>query len=166
MKNKMAVKLASYFFITLLLFFLVISVLFITLFRNHIIDFYKSDMLTQAEAMADNLTEYMGQTGGWNRQGGIRTYIQVLNDISTKNIWIVDEDLNFLMTGRGMTGQITYSDLPSNAEILVQNAFKGESSFSEEFSGFLDEPSLTAGVPIMDGSTVKGALLLHSSIAG
>ena len=166
MKNKMAVKLASYFFITLLLFFLVISVLFITLFRNHIIDFYKSDMLTQAETMADNLTEYMGQTGGWNRQGGIRTYIQVLNDISTKNIWIVDEDLNFLMTGRGMTGQITYSDLPSNAEILVQNAFKGESSFSEEFSGFLDEPSLTAGVPIMDGSTVKGALLLHSSISG
>ncbi|MFA5342088.1 MAG: HAMP domain-containing sensor histidine kinase [Clostridia bacterium] len=166
MKNKMAVKLASYFFVTLLLFFLVISVLFITLFRNHIINFYKADMIKQAQSISQNITEYMSESGGWSRQGGIRVYMQILDDISTGNIWIVDENLDFLISGRGMTNQITYSDLPSNAEILVQNAFKGESSFSEEFSGFLDEPTLTAGVPIMEGSSVKGALLLHSSISG
>ncbi|HOD92891.1 MAG TPA: HAMP domain-containing sensor histidine kinase [Clostridia bacterium] len=166
MKNKMVVKLISYFFITLLVFCLVISVLFITLFRKYIVDFYKADMLKQAEAMSDSLTEYMGQTGGWNRQGGLKGYMRILDELSNGNIWIVDENMDFLVSGRGMSGQITYSDLPSNAEILVQNAFKGEASFSEEFSGFLDEPTLTVGVPIMEGDIIKGALLLHTSISG
>lgn len=166
MKNKMAYKLSAYFSITLVLFLIVISFLFVMLFRSHIISFYKADMQKEASSIAYSISEYLNESGGWSRQGGISAYTKVLEDVTTNDVWIVDENLNFLVSGRGRVNQVTYSDLPSNAEVLVNDVFSGKTTFSEEFSGIIEEPTLTIGVPILINGSVKGAVLLHSSIDG
>ena len=66
MKNKMAYKLSAYFSITLVLFLIVISFLFVMLFRSHIIYFYKSDMQKEASSIAYSISEYLNESGGLN----------------------------------------------------------------------------------------------------
>jgi signal transduction histidine kinase len=80
--------------------------------------------------------------------------------------WIVDEELNLLITGSMSHMQYSYADLPQDAGIVVKNVFKGETNFSEGFSRLLESPALTVGTPITANDEIIGALLIHSSVEG
>lgn len=168
-KHKIAVKLTLYFSATLLLFSLIIGGVFITLFRNHTMEVHRSDLEKRAVTMSDTLSKLIdGTSTGWSGNGmggGYRAYLRFLDDIAMADVWIVDENLQLLMSGVGGM-QYHYADLPQNAEAVVKTVFEGDTVFSEGFSDLLNSPTLTVGTPIKSDGLVMGALLLHSPVQG
>jgi len=65
-KNKIALKLTAYFAACLVVFSVIISGIFMVLFRNHIIEIQKNDMQQRAVSIAEKLSEFIanGQTSG------------------------------------------------------------------------------------------------------
>jgi signal transduction histidine kinase len=176
MRNKVAVKLAVYFSAVLLLLALIIGMLFIILFRNYTISAQKKDMSARAESIAAAVTEYMtaglsgtvgnGSGGGKGMSmGGYGAYLRFIDDIAGTSVWLVDESLN-LITNSMPGHEYSFSDLPANAEQVVQEVFQGKTTFSEGFSNLLSSPTLTVGTPITINEKIVGAVLLHKSIEG
>ncbi len=165
MKNKIALKLTIYFSIILLLFSLVIGGVFTLLFRNHTIELYKADLEKRATVISEALSGYMDDnTPGQGK--GYGAYIRFLDEIAMADVWVVDQNLEMITFKNNVTQTYKYSDLPKDAEKVVANVFKGETTFSEGFSELLNVSTLTVGVPIYSGDKIQGAILLHSPVEG
>ncbi|MHB8962821.1 MAG: sensor histidine kinase [Saccharofermentanales bacterium] len=172
MKHRIALKLSVYFTVTLLLFAILIGGVFMMLFRSYTTKIHKSDLETRAVRMASTLSDYMsgnttaGGMGSGGMMGGYGAYLRFLDDIAMADVWIVDENLDLLITSRTSDIKYNYSDLPLDAEIVVDEVFQGRTTISEGFSNLLKAPTITVGTPIRDGTKVVGALLLHSPVSG
>ncbi|MDD3751699.1 MAG: HAMP domain-containing sensor histidine kinase [Tissierellia bacterium] len=178
MKNKISIKLTVYFSAALIVFSIIIGSIFMLLFKNNAIEIYKNDLEKRALTIADTISELMDDTklnfglgmgmhgGMMGMQGGLGSYIRNLDDIAMADAWIVDEELNLLITGTMSHMQYNYADLPQDADIVVKNVFKGETTFSEVFSRLLESPALTVGTPITANDEIIGALLIHSPVEG
>ena len=171
MKNKIAFKLTLYFSAALLLFSLIIGGLFLTLFKSHTMELYKTDMEKRAATIAETLSGYMGKEGGVSgmmggRQGGYGAYLRFLDEIAMSDVWIVDENLDVITNGPMAEKEYNYTNLPPDAEWVVKEVFSGKTTFSEGFSDLLNTPTLTVGTPITSKGKVIGALLLHSPVEG
>jgi len=175
MKNKIAIKLIAYFSATLLIFSIVIGGIFMSLFRNNTIQIQKTDLENRALTIADTISELMGGSlsfgsgkhgGMMGMNQGLGSYVKNLDDIAMADVWIVDENLNLLTIGAMSNMHYIYSDLPEDADVVVKNVFKGNTTFSEGFSNLLESPTLTVGTPIKAGDKIMGALLIHSPVEG
>lgn len=183
MKNKIAVKLTLYFSAALLIFSIIIGGVFMSLFEKNAIESHKRDIESRALVIAGTISDLsdgarlnfgkgMGgrmmesSRGGTKMQGGLGLYIRNLSTIAMADAWIVDEDLNILTTGTMAHMEYRYSDLPVDADIVVKDVFKGETTFSEGFNQLLEAPALTVGTPIRIGNDIAGALLIHSPVKG
>lgn len=175
MKNKIAFKLVMYFSATLVLFSVIIGIIFMTLFKNYTLNIHKSDLEKRAVTIASTLADFMngidtslsmkgGMMGGM--QNGYGSYIRMLDTIAMADVWLVDENLQLITIGHMTNQQYNYNDLPKDAELVVDNVFKGNTTFSEGFSTLLNTSTLTVGTPIKSGDNVIGALLLHSPVEG
>jgi|LSQX01.3.fsa_nt_gb signal transduction histidine kinase len=177
MKNKIALKLSLYFAVALLTFSVIIGSVFMTIFKNHTVEIHKTELSDRAEKIASTVSEYMdinnsqgsghgnGQSG--SQGSGYGAYFRFIQDIAGADVWIVDENLNLITAGQGMsTKQTVYADLPENADKLVQEVFTDKTVFSEDFSSLLTQPALTVGVPIKSNGEIIGVVLLHSPIHG
>lgn len=161
MRNKIAFKLTLYFSATLILFSVIIGGIFMTLFKNHTMEVHKNDLEKRAVTISATLSGLMR-----GKQGGYGAYLRFLSDIAMTDVWIVDENLELITMGQMAMPQYNYADLPQDAETVVKEAFKGNTTFSEGFSKLLNTPTLTVGTPIKSGERVVGALLLHSPVEG
>ena len=172
MKHKIAFRLSAYFTAALLLFALIIGGIFLTLFRNYSVSLHRSELESRASRMAETLSEYVsggipaGSGQGSGGMGGYRSYLRFIEDIAMTDVWIVDQDLELLIGNAAGTNPYQYSDLPPDAEAVVEAVFLGSTTFSEGFSDLLRTPVVTVGTPIMADGQVVGALLLHSPVAG
>ena len=175
MKNKIALKLSLYFAVALLTFSVIIGSVFMTIFKNHTVEIHKTELSDRAEKIASTVSEYMdinnsqgsghgnGQSG--SQGSGYGAYFRFIQDIAGADVWIVDENLNLITAGQGMsTKQTVYADLPENADKLVQEVFTDKTVFSEDFSSLLTQPALTVGVPIKSNGEIIGELLSYSPI--
>ncbi|MDD3213278.1 MAG: ATP-binding protein [Eubacteriales bacterium] len=171
MRNRIALKLLAYFSAALLVFAAVSGVLFQTLFARQTMETKKAEMLEHATSLAATLGGVLSEEGGasgrmgGNQGGGYGTYIRLLSLVET-DVWVLDENLDFLTAGHAMGLTVTYDDLPADAETLVSAVFEGQTPFSEGFSDLLGAPTLTVGVPIYNSTAVAGALLLHDAVSG
>jgi signal transduction histidine kinase len=154
-----------YFAASLLLMTLVSGTLFQALFTNHTMQTKKEEMLRQAQTLAESLSSVMGDMKMGGQGAGYGALVRAMALIEP-NVWILDEQLNFLAAGHMSATMLQYADLPEDADTLVQAVFAGRTPFSEGFSDLLGLPTLTVGVPIWQGSVVAGALLLHDGVAG
>lgn len=161
MRNKIAFKLTLYFSATLILFSIIIGGIFMMLFKNHTMEVHKTDLEKRAVTISATLSEL---TSG--KQSGYGAYLRFLSDIAMTDVWIVDENLELITVGQMANPQYNYADLPQDAETVVKEAFKGNTTFSEGFSNLLNTPTLTVGTPIKSGEKVVGTLLLHSPVEG
>lgn len=178
MKNKISIKLIVYFSAALIVFSIIIGGIFMTLFKNNTLEIHKKDLERRALTIADTISQLMdgtsldfspgmGRHGGMmGMQGSLGLYIRSLDDIAMADAWIVDEEMNLLVTGSMARMQYSYADLPQDADIVVKDVFKGKTSFSEGFSRLLESPALTVGTPITSDGEIIGALLIHSPIEG
>ena len=194
MNSRIARRLTAYFSAALLLFAIVIGALFIAIFKNNVTSTQKDDMIERANLIAGTVSEYMstpagetleegqgsaygngnGYGGGEgkgsagsnvNSIGGLGTYLRFIDDIAAASVWLVDEELN-LITGNAAHSTYSYSDLPEDAERVVDEVFEGGTTFSEGFSSLLSTPTLTVGTPITVDGEIVGAVLLHASVDG
>ncbi len=179
MKNKIALRLLLAFLSALLIFSLVIGGVFIALFRSNTMNAKKTELETRAKSIAATLSVVHAESGsGKGKNGGgilggasggeqigYGVLMRYMNEISGANVWVVDQNLQ-LITSKMGSRQYLYSDLPKNAENVVQEVFKGSTTFSEDFSTLLNAPTLTVGTPIKSGGAVTGAVLLHSPVQG
>jgi signal transduction histidine kinase len=170
MKNKIVVKLEAYFTIAILIFAIIISSVFLLLFRNNTIQLHKVELEERAKNISETLAYYVDSEAdggkGQKQGGGYGVYIKYLGDIAMADVWVVDENLNILTKEYTHT-EYTYSELPDHAEEIVKDAFSGQTTFSEDFSSLLNTPTLTVGTPIvLSNGTVYGVLLLHSPVNG
>lgn len=178
MKNKISIKLIVYFSAALIVSSIIIGGIFMTLFKNNTLEIHKKDLERRALTIADTISQLMdgtsldfspgmGRHGGMmGMQGSLGLYIRSLDDIAMADAWIVDEEMNLLITGNMARMQYSYADLPQDADIVVKDVFKGKTSFSEGFSRLLESPALTVGTPITSDGEIIGALLIHSPIEG
>ena len=171
MKSKIAFKLTLYFGIVLLLFAAGMGVIFMSLFRTHTIALYEDELQSRAEVMAATLSGLMdSQTssgmGNGKKNGGYGAYLRYLDEIAMTDVWIVDENMELIISPQ-MEHQYQYTDLPEDAEEVVQEVFSGKTTLSEGFSSLLDKPTLTVGTPVISGDgQVIACLLLHTPVEG
>ena len=166
MKNKIAFKLTLYFSVALIVFSVIIGGVFAMLFRSHTVAMHETDLERRALTMASTLSELMSgsmPTMGM-RAGGYGAYFRFLDDIAMADVWIVDEDMQLLMSTQMGGKSVEYKDLPPDAERVVDEVFLGNTTFGEGFTNLLNAPTLTIGTPIMADGKVIGALLLHSPV--
>ena len=173
MKSKIAVRLSLYFSAALIVLSLIIGVLFMVMFRSYTLDAHKKDMAARAESIAAALSDYMSAGapdsaggGAGKSAGGYGAYLRFIDDIAGTPVWLVDENLNLLTTNTLAGGGHNISDLPEDAGLVVTDAFKGSTTFSEGFSSVMGTPTLTVGTPITAGGRIVGAVLMHTSVEG
>jgi len=169
-KNRIAFKLSLYFGVTLLVFSLIIGGIFLYFFKNHTVKNSRNELIDRAVSIADTLSVYMEKDSGSGSGYGI--YLRFINDIAGADAWVIDKDLNLIIPkgnnmGMGTHDDITYADLPINAEELISEVFEDKQVISEDFSDILTQPTLTVGVPVkISSGEIIGVVLLHSPING
>lgn len=170
MTRKLWLRLLAFFAASLLFFALVSGLLFRSLFTRAVMDAKREEMLVRAASLSDMLSKALeGPFFGGGRAGGPGgSYVNFvrLMTLSDPNLWILDENLSFLSSGRMMGKTLEYGALPPEAEALVKNVFRGKTSFSEGFSSLAGMPTLTVGAPIYRDGQVVGALLLNDAVSG
>ncbi|ALU14241.1 two component system histidine kinase [Eubacterium limosum] len=184
-KRSIAFKLGLYFSLALLAFALVAGSVFFLLFKKQNIALTQKQLEDRAGAIADTFGTFIsaegsrdgkhgeGSRGAGNGNGmGYAAYIRFLDDIAMADVWVVDADHN-LVTPSTHEGHQTpastynYADLPADAETVVDQAFGGQVTASEGFSGLLNAPTLTVGAPVRDSSgNIQAVVLLHSPVEG
>ncbi len=169
-KNRIALKLASYFALALLVFSFIIGGVFFILFKNYTVELHQEDMEKRAASIAQTLSEFKSSNSNGRQGSGYGAYLRFINDIAMTDVWIVDQNRDLITRGQGMGGmgkEYVYSDLPADADRVISEVFTGKTAFSEGFSSLLNAPTLTVGTPIMaaDGEII-GVVLLHSPIDG
>lgn len=187
-KNRIALKLTTYFATSLLVFSLVIGGIFILLFQNYNMDFHRKELQERAETIATTMATFMDDTATREPQNGYGAYLRFIDEIMLTDVWIIDENRNLFTKQsekqpemqsekqsekqKGKHGNmekedeiITYQSLPDNADAVINSVFQGQTPVSESFSDVLQAPTLTVGAPIKNASgEIIGAVLLHSPI--
>lgn len=166
-KSKISRRLSLYFTVSLLAFSIIIGIVFVSLFRSHTMNIQKEQLESRAISIAQSLSNYFDS--GISHGSGYGAYMRFIGDIAGTNVWIVDENLNLIASKIGNNSHLnnySYTDLPESAEEVVKEVFQDKTSFSNEFSGLLEEPTLTVGVPIKSSNKVMGVVLLHTSVKG
>ena len=188
-KRSIAFKLGLYFSLALLAFALVAGSVFFLLFKKQNITLTQKQLEDRAAAIANTFGTFIsaeGSGGGKHGEGnrgsgtgsgggnglGYAAYIRFLDDIAMADVWVVDADHN-LVTPTTHEGHLApastynYADLPADAETVVDQAFGGQVTASEGFSGLLNTPTLTVGAPVRDSSgNIQAVVLLHSPVEG
>ncbi|MDD3269495.1 MAG: ATP-binding protein [Syntrophomonadaceae bacterium] len=163
-KNRIALKLTSYFAAALLVFSILIGGVFFVLFKNYTIQLHRADLEKRATGIAQSMAGFMSSNG---EQVGYGAYLRFVKDIAMTDVWIVDRNLNLITRGQGKGKEYVYSDLPADADSVILEVFNGKTAFSENFSTLLNRPTLTVGTPIIGSDrTIIGVVLLHSPIEG
>ncbi len=182
MKSDIALKLTIYFTVALLVFSIVIGSVFALLFKNYTTNLHQKNMESTAATIAGTIPSLMGRWGStvlirdeWSSflkppSAGewttfsfqAESYIRFINSITSEDVWVIDQERNLVRKDRYMR----YTELPDNAEKVIETVFTGKTTFSEDFSGLLETPALTVGVPIQNGDSVIGVVLLHSPVEG
>ncbi|NNJ29974.1 sensor histidine kinase [Lacrimispora defluvii] len=175
MNKKIVWKLVASFAAVLLLFTAILGTVFVSMFRKHTIAINRSSMEKRAVSIAETLALYengegaaqqfgMGMGMGHHGMGGYGAYLRFLDQVAMATVWIVDNDRNLISASHD--GITSGGELPENAEMIISRVLKGEITYGEEFSGLLNAPTLTVGVPIRTADGISGAVLLHSPVSG
>ena len=91
--------------------------------------------------------------------------MRMIEDIAMGEVWIVDAKTGNIVQGRSDKEEpFSYLKLPPNAEETIKKALNGITTTTENFNDLLNENSITVTVPIKNGNTIEGVVLLHSPV--
>ncbi len=167
MKHRITYRLIGYFSAVLLLSSMIAGILFYALFTHHTAKLHEVDLKARASSIAETLSQFSQQKQrGRGMSGGYGAYLRFLDDIAMSEVWLADEHAQIIQTGH-RNSALSYRELPSGAEGLIQQVFEGAVVSNREFSPVLGVPSITVGAPVYDAAgNINAALLLHSPITG
>ncbi|MFV0381029.1 MAG: ATP-binding protein [Breznakia sp.] len=179
MKHKITRKLILYFSITLILFALITSGLFVYTFTKQSMDKRIEDLKVQANEIAQTLTSTQQskrittqRKHSSNNHGESEiSNAQYADDISLLeaamqgNIWVIDKNTDVVHVGHG-GHRVNYNDFPSEANDVIDDAFDGKTKSSKSFSSLMEAPTISVAAPILNNSDqVVAVVLLHTELA-
>lgn len=176
--SKIANRLIFYFSAALLLFAVMVGGAFAALSGRRTMNLYRLELETKAETISHTMYGFLSgsssSSSGHSQHGssmhgsGYGAYLRYLNELAMADVWVVDANSKSITACSEHMGSIEYNELPPDGETIIDQALNGEKAFSESFSGFLGEPTLSVAVPIRqdDSSTVLGAVLVHTPVQG
>jgi len=151
--------------LSLLALALVVGLSFSAQFSQYAMDTGRQTLENQAQVILSLLDagtsnpqggQGRGMTGTMGQSMRYRQYLRALNTQAGIDAWVVDKQ-GGVATGYAQENTV----LPTKAAELVQAVLSGETRFGENFSSQQGVPTLTLGVPVMQGPQVSSALLLH-----
>ncbi len=92
-------------------------------------------------------------------------YIKLLNKMDMCDIWIINNNRQFLISNNSHHRPVQYNELPPGGVNVINKALQGNIVVDDSFSDVLGTPATTAAAPIKDsdGNSV-GAVLMHAPI--
>jgi nitrogen fixation/metabolism regulation signal transduction histidine kinase len=177
MNKSITKRLISYNTIILLFFAFIVSILFYFSYSISTLDIYKDNLSLQAANISDTLsvnTDINTNNNGRNNQSTMNSnvifgqYINMIDDVSTADVWIVDENAQTITkNNRNLTSSdINYKELPTDSLELIEAVYNGDTITKENSNFLFDEPTITVGTPVYDSDNqVIAALLLHMNIS-
>jgi signal transduction histidine kinase len=177
MNKSITKRLILYNTIILLFFAFIVSILFYFSYSKSTLDIYKNNLSLQAENISDTLsvnTDINTNFNGRNNQNTMNSntvfgqYINMIDDVSTADVWIVDENAQTITkNNRNLTSSdINYKELPEDSLELIEAVYNGDTITKENSNFLFDEPTITVGTPIYDSDKqIIAALLLHMNIS-
>lgn len=183
--SKIARRLILYFSVALVLFSLIVGGAFTLLSARRTMDMHRKELQTKAENVASSMYGFlsgtapaMGNGAGSHKSEhsgnslhgtGYGAYMRFLDQLVMADVWVVDSDsMTITPSSEHHMDVIEYGELPPDGEEVIDRALLGETAFSEGFSGFWEQPTLTVGVPIRKDADSEplGAVLLHTPVSG
>lgn len=175
-KSRLTQRLIIYITGVLVSFAFIVGILFLLLFNDYTRETHLKDLKQDATNISTSLQTYMfednstsihqpdkGRKNNNHQQNGYGSYLKLLDDISTHDIWLVDRQAQTIEVGNGKH-KFTYKQLPDMAKQLVDDVFLGKVITNDSFTPLLKTASISAGAPIYDNDgKVVAALILHSS---
>lgn len=93
-------------------------------------------------------------------------YIKLLNKMDMCDIWIINNNHQFLISNNRHHKPVEYNDLPTGGIDVINKALQGETIVANSFSSVLGTPATTAAAPIKDAQgNYVGAVLMHAPIS-
>lgn len=162
MKSRISKRLILYFAATLIVFTLIISVVFLLVFRNYVISDNEAKLRDKALTIASTISDSADLV---RPSGGMGMLLRMLYGSSNEDVWVIDENYNIITRRMGQHQSVSYTQLPASAQEVIENVLLGETQMSEDFSAFLDGSSMTVATPLMDkDDRIIGAVLVHTQI--
>lgn len=164
MKSKISKKLILYFGSTLLVFTVIIGGIFLLVFRNYVISDNEEKLKEKALAIATTISESSYQL---RPTGGMGMLLRTLYGSGNEDVWVINSDYSIVTRRMGQQNSITFNQLPTSAQQVIESVLGGETKLSEDFSSLLDGTSMTVATPLFDKSdNIIGAVLVHTQITG
>ena len=163
MRNRIAFKLSFYFAIAVIVFAVIVSLLFAGLFRERTMDFVTNDTELRASVIADELSLYFNDETHMGDED-YTAFINNIDEIALADIWVVDRNLNSIVSREFTDADYVYKQMPPEAADVVSKVFEGEKTVTQSFSSMMETSALIVGSPVINsGGDVIGAVLLHST---
>ncbi len=191
MKIKIVYKLFAFFTAVLFIFMLILNGFFYFFFNKQTVELRRNDlrekvgtiantisMFLQNDAPTDdqqpspsvqtvppheNMHMHMGMSGtAMPYYRALVYYIKLLNRMDMSDIWLINDNHQFLISNNRHHHPVQYNELPTGGVDVINEALQGNIVVADSFSGVLGTPATTAAAPIRgaDGSYV-GAVLMH-----
>ncbi len=163
MKSGFTRKLIGYFILVILSFALVLSFLFILMFRNETVKNVEATLATRADNIAqivslDDLSVISMRT--------MMSYTSILGDLKNSRVWILDASGTIQKSNndKGMGMHQNIGTLSAEAQVMVKSVLAGNKRSTESLSDLFGEKTVTVGTPILAASgQVIGAVLVSAS---
>ncbi|TLG75383.1 sensor histidine kinase [Culicoidibacter larvae] len=167
MFKSIAVKLTSFFVISILIFSALFIGIFTIIFNNYAVDYYKIELNKKATAIAETFSPYLDKTMS-KEKSGLGSFMKYLNQMEAIDIWIFDSNQSLFTIGNSNNSKhlnhFEYSDLPDNADEFIKQIFQNELAYSESFNQ--QSNILTIAKPIFNQENeLVGAVLLQAPVS-
>jgi signal transduction histidine kinase len=164
MKSRISKKLILYFGSTLLVFTVIIGGIFLLVFRNYVIADNEEKLEEKALTIAETISESSDQL---RPTGGMGMLLRTLYGSGNEDVWVINSDYSIVTRRMGQQNPITFNQLPTSAQQIIESVLGGETKLSEDFSSLLEGNSMTMATPLFDKSgNITGAVLVHTQITG
>ena len=164
MKSRISKKLILYFGSTLLVFTVIIGGIFLLVFRNYVLADNEKKLEEKALTIAETISESSDQL---RPAGGMGMLLRTLYGSGNEDVWVINSDYSIVTRRMGQQNPITFNQLPTGAQQIIESVLGGETKLSEDFSSLLDGTSMTVATPLFDKSgNITGAVLVHTQITG
>lgn len=162
-KKNITFKLTLGFLVIVVVSTLFIGIIALNIFRNNIYEVKKNNMNKHALAISETIKPYVENSS--NNDEFIKM-IHLLNDIDNAKIWILNTDKS-IITASDTDNDIKYindSEITDLYNDINSKVLDGEEAYDEGYNPYYNEEIMTIAVPIKEGNTIIGAVILNSSI--
>lgn len=166
-KNKLVFKITLGYTLITLISLLIVSLLFINMFRENTFQNKEANMVNMGREIAKVAAPYLSQG---NSLTGYKGFMELLDSFANARVWLVNRNGDALVMSKGewynIEESIPFTNTAAGNE-TIRKVINGQEVTMESTGIFYNEPMVTVGVPVYDAENkVLGGVFMHSPITG